>query len=35
MARGWGLDFYFAAQDGLSGSSASVNALGAVLTLRY
>lgn len=35
MARGWGLDLYFAAQDGLSGSPASVNALGAVLTLRY
>ena len=35
MARGWGIDLYFAAQDGLNGSSASVNALGAVLTLRY
>jgi hypothetical protein len=35
FARGWGLDLYMAAQDGLNGSTASVNALGVVLTLRY
>lgn len=35
MAGGWGLDVYMATQDGLLGSTASVNALGLVLTLRY